>query len=113
MSIGHILDRKQESHEKIMEKRNAFNVGRGQDKSEYQPQFELTHLGEPINITEYATLIAAGPSTHVIQMDSFHSMMGPKLKDHHLAKETEFHEMVLKVRPGRARHTFISECKIE
>ena len=39
--------------------------------------------------------------------------MGPQLKAKHIAEDVNFHELVLKERSGRARHTFISQCKIE
>ena len=108
MSVGHVLDRKQESHVKILEQRQALKVKKASDKSEYQPQFELTHRGEPINMTEYAVKISAHKSTHVIQLDAFNSLMGPLLKATHLEPNPVFHEEVLAARPGRVRHTFIS-----
>ena len=57
--------------------------------------------------------MAHGKYTHVIQLDSFHAIMGPQLKAKHIAEDVNFHELVLKERSGRARHTFISQCKIE
>ena len=43
VSVGHVLDRKQENHVKILEHHRALKVKKASDKSEYYPQFILTH----------------------------------------------------------------------
>ena len=64
-------------------------------------------------MTEYAVKLSAFKSTHVIQLDSFNSLMGPLLQEFHLDPTPVFHEEVLTERPGRIRHAYISQCKIE
>ena len=82
----------------------------GVDDSEFFPQYELTHLGQPICINEYATEIAAqGPQTHVIQIDDY--CEDPvEINNNHLdlESEAETEQLVLKRRSNaRSRYNFV------
>ena len=57
-------------------------------------------------MTEYACRLAAGPATHVIQLDECEPNAFPDWK-------REWHELVLEARTGRPRHTYVKQCNIE
>ena len=61
--IGHVLHPEFEPHLKIIKEKC------GSVSSLQFPQFELNHLGEPMCINEYASRIAAGGNTYVLQID--------------------------------------------
>ena len=86
----------------------------GSDGSEYFKWLELTQLGEPICINEYATRIAqVGSSIHVIQLDDFQADMAVRLKEEHINFYVKFYEMVLSKRDGRDRFTFCNDCALD
>ena len=113
-NIGYVLhvdDR--EIHQAIVEKLEYEKPGVASDSSEHTQKYALTYLGEPIGITEYAARIAQGQSTHVILLLDWDESKNAKIKQHHVDKNTPFHELVLPSRPGYNRLTAILECKIE
>ena len=83
-----------------------------EDKTTYLPWFELNHLGQPICLNEYATEIASGPNTHIIQLDDF-DPEAEHLTAENIDTEGEFQEKCLERRlEGRKRHTFVYQCNI-
>ena len=74
---------------------------------------EVTSYGEPICINEYATMIAALPFTHVLQLNDFQSDAAYYIKKDHINYDTQFYELVLETRPGRLAHSFVNQCDLE
>lgn len=63
--VGHTLNSAIPGHAKILEE---FKIKKlvGQDGSLFDNTFAITCLGEPICLSEYATRLAKGSSTHVL-----------------------------------------------
>ena len=105
--IGFVLDPRRKDEKDLMDKQTFEKNPVGLDNSEYFKWLELTSLGEPICINEYATRIAQiGSSVHVIQLDDFQADMAQLLKPEHICYYVTFYEMVLTKREGRDRFTF-------
>ena len=84
----------------------------GQDGSVHSGMFILTHLSEPIALSEYTALIANGSSTHAILCYDWDPTKDPMIKYWHVDPESDFHEMVLQNRPGCQRLSFLPNCNI-
>ena len=67
--VGQKLQCGYKVHTDITEKLGSLIWPKGTDDSDYLPYYELTSLGEPICLNEYATRIAGNEATHVIQFD--------------------------------------------
>ena len=77
-------------------------------------EFVLTVLGEPVNLSEYATLIVSKTqNVHVILIEDFSTGMGPLLKEHHIKSDSNFHELNLEDRNGRERLSYLFNVKVQ
>ena len=112
-----------ENNERQIQKARSHNVPKqmmlADDGSSFCNQYILTgvesseadDLGyielikEPIAMTEYATRLASGRSTHVFQIDNV-------IEDEPSHWKQTFAELKLTERPGRARHTFMRDKNI-
>ena len=100
--IGFSLDPSIGAHQKLIEVQPFTKNDVGVDDSVYFKWLELTSLGEPICINEYATRIAqVGKSIHVVQLNDFQSDMPYRLKQENINYYVQFYEMVLQERSGR------------
>ena len=63
--VGHSLNSAIPGHQKILEEFKVKKLA-AQDGSLFDNTFAITCLGEPICLSEYATKIAQGSSTHVL-----------------------------------------------
>ena len=69
---------------------------RAKDDSKYFEHYVLTRNKEPINVTEYSSRLASGPSTHVIQLsDCESSSATASAFDYDPDWKSQFHEIVL------------------
>ena len=64
--IGHTLNTDIDKHNDILKRLRVTKPD-----PDYVQWYELTSLGEPICVNEYATSIASRPSTHVLHIDDF------------------------------------------
>ena len=68
--VGHVVNPAFPPHQHIL-KQFGVKAPLGSDGSSHENSYAITHLGEPICIAEYATRLAAGPSTHVLQFSDY------------------------------------------
>ena len=115
--IGYSLDCDFAPHQEILAAKDEEianeNEEAGKSGGKYFKWMEVSAYGEPICINEYATRIAAHPSTHVLQLNDFQSENPYQIKKEHIDYNATFYELVLESRSGRSNHTFIYECDIE
>ena len=64
--IGHSLHGDLYKDKHIMKELNMVMPQVSPDGSQYQPDFALTHTGELVNLTEYATHVASNKSTQIL-----------------------------------------------
>ena len=77
-------------------------------------EFALTVLGEPVNLSEYAThIVSKTKNVHVMLIEDFSSGMGPLLKEKHVKADSEFHELNLEDRSGRERLSYLFNVKVQ
>ena len=84
----------------------------GSDGSCYENFWALTSTGQPIGLTEYSINIAAGSNTHVVQFFDWDPSKSSQLELKHFEANPNFHEFVLKSRPGSKRITLVLQCNI-
>ena len=103
-----------DEHKKVLDLLTLTPPSNGTDGTTYVKQYALTHLGEAINLTEYATRIAGvGPSTYVIHMEDWINENVPLVQRNvFVSNESGFDDLILGVRPGRKRHTLISNTDV-
>ena len=79
---------------------------KAKDKSTHDLKYVLTFEGQPIALAEYCYKIGAGSNTHMLEIWDWDSGKPILVKENHVAKQNvEFHELEVKGRPGRSRHT--------
>ena len=64
-------------------------------------QYGLTYLGQPVNVSEYATRLADGPSTHVLQIDDYQPNLEEAVSVYHIDVSQNLNELVLHEMQGR------------
>ena len=100
ISIGHTYNSQTPERTKHMRNLGKVKPPIARDESDFFANYLITCNREPICISEYACRLATYTSVHVIQMDDCEAG--------YPAWHQKFHELKLKERPGRCRHTYIN-----
>ena len=90
-----------ETHRIRAELNRMTKPGKAIDGSAYFAHYMLTTSKKPVNFIEYGGLLATGSSTYVIQLIDCESLSDADYLD----QKSEFNELILQERPGRARHS--------
>ena len=109
--IGHNLQ--EDYDEDVMEELDLLKEEKREDGSKLKLQYEVTCIGQPICINEYATQIAGGDHTYVVHIDDFNPI-GMRLESKHLdiKTESEVEQLILDSRTwARSRNTFLPQCE--
>lgn len=102
------MDIAQPEHKTILTKYAGFKLNQANGSV-----IQLTNLGELVCFDHYASLIAADPKTHVIQLIDFQDDMASKINRQNLADSLKCDEINEESKSDRVRHTLVSRCKIE
>ena len=79
--IGHTLDPHYQPHQKIIDEVVKYpssldSESEMEDNSEIYPWYELTHLGEPICLSEHLSELTEDKQIHIIHLDDYQSDLG-------------------------------------
>ena len=85
----------------------------GDDGTEFDQRYALTHLGQPIGLVEYACRLARGESSHVILLNDWDPETPGKLSILQLDLNEVFNEFVLPNRPGQNKLHYVPQCDTE